>query len=378
MIEGADEVLRRAREDADSVLFEARQKADLRVEESNPPLAPSVAVARERVLEDALIQDERAAADTTLQLERAQAARVLAQLLPFEREQTDLFLNGERVRSDDALASRDDFLGLVSHDLRNLLGGIVLSAAVVEKAIGNTPEDGRILVETTRIQRLAARMNRLIGDLLDVASIEAGRLSVDPRRGDLATLLAEVVDAFKGAATAKGLTIALVPAGEPLRADFDHARLFQVLGNLIMNAIKFSSPGGSIAVHGERTEESWRCSVTDTGFGIPADQLEIVFDRVLAGRQEPIGTWTRAVYLEVHRRSARRTDLGREHPRCGQLRELQLAASSGLRAPESTLQCAREARDPSSQRRSHGCRCRRRGRSGGREAASTLLRSAHP
>ena len=73
--------------------------------------------------------------------------------------------------------------------------------------------------------------------------------------------------------------MALVPADEPLLADFDHARLFQVMGNLIMNSIKFSTTGGSISVHGERDGESWRCSVTDTGIGIPADQLEIVFDR---------------------------------------------------------------------------------------------------
>ena len=67
-------------------------------------------------------------------------------------------------------------------------------------------------------------------------------------------MLAEAVDAFTPAATAKGIRLTLVPADEPLPAEFDHARLFQVLGNLIMNAIKFSRPGGTISVHGERTE----------------------------------------------------------------------------------------------------------------------------
>ena len=176
--DSADEVLRRARQEADAVLLEARDKADLRVQEGEPPLAPSVAVARERVAEDAVLQQERAAADTALEFERAQAARVLAELLPSEREQTDQFLLIERVRSDDALASRDDFLGLVSHDLRDLLAAIVMSAAVVEKTAAGGAEGARILTETTRIQRNAARMNRLIGDLLDVASIDAGRLAI--------------------------------------------------------------------------------------------------------------------------------------------------------------------------------------------------------
>ncbi len=304
VIDDADEVLRRAREDADAVLLQAREKADLRVQESEPPLPSSVAVARERVTEDAVLQQERAAADTTLDLERARAARGLAQLLPSEREQTDQFLLVERVRSDDALASRDDFLGLVSHDLRDLLAAIVMGAAVIEKTAAGAAEGARILVETARIQRSAARMNRLIGDLLDVASIDAGRLAVDRQRGDLGALLTEAVDAFSAAATARGIKIALPTTDQPLPAAFDHARLFQVMGNLITNSIKFGAPGSSISVHGERDGESWRCSVTDTGPGIPADQLETVFDRYAqAGKNRTglgLGLFISKCIIEAH------------------------------------------------------------------------------
>ena len=314
------------------MLLEARDKADRRVQESDPPMAPSVAVARERVLEDTVLQAERAAADITLEFEREQAALMLAELLPFERGQTDRFLSTERVRSDDALANRDDFLGLVSHDLRNLLGAIVLSAAVVEKTAAGTAEAAGILVETTRIQRHAARMNRLIGDLLDVASIDAGRLAVDRQRGDLADLLAEAVDAYTPAAAAKGIKVTLLPADEPLPAEFDHARLFQVLGNLIMNSIKFSRPGRQHHVHGERDGESWRCSVTDTGIGIPADQLEIVFDRYSqVGKNRSglgLGLYISKCIVEAHGgRIWAESTLG-----SGQLRELQPAAGSSLRA----------------------------------------------
>jgi len=279
VLDSADEVLLRARQDADAVLLDAREKADQRLEESDPPLAPSVAVAQDRVLEDALLQQERAAADQSLEVERAETDRVLSRLLPRERDQTDLFLLNERVRSDDALANRDDFLGLVSHDLRDGLGAIVLSAALIAKAAGETPDGTRIAGEAARIQRQVARMNRLIGDLLDIASIDAGKLRVAPTRGDLAALLGEAVDAFTAAAAVKQIQIEVQCQEHPLPAEFDHARLFQVLANLIMNSIKFSPAGGRITVRGERDGGTFRCSVSDTGIGIAADQIETIFDR---------------------------------------------------------------------------------------------------
>jgi signal transduction histidine kinase len=122
-------------------------------------------------------------------------------------------------------------------------------------------------------------MNRLIADLLDVASIDAGRLAVNAQHGDLVAMLAEAVEAFESAAASKDTTITLLTPDGPLPAEFDHARLFQVMGNLLMNSIKFTARGGRITVRGERTGESWLCSVTDTGVGIPSDRLELVFDR---------------------------------------------------------------------------------------------------
>src|SRR5204863_8301530 len=84
-------------------------------------------------LEGQTVRRERAVADEVLRLERAESAAVLCRLLPLERDKTDRYLLTERVRSDDALSNRDDFLGIVSHDLRNLLGGIVLSATRLSK-----------------------------------------------------------------------------------------------------------------------------------------------------------------------------------------------------------------------------------------------------
>ena len=141
-------------------------------------------------------------------------------------------------------------------------------------------DDGKPTVETAkRIQRYAARMNRLVGDLVDVASIDAGKLAVSVTAGDMATLIAEAVDLFVVPAAAKGLTLRAELAEPALRADFDHDRMIQVLANLITNAIKFTPEGGAIVVQGERAGELVRVSVLDTGPGIQENMLETIFER---------------------------------------------------------------------------------------------------
>lgn len=120
----ADRVVDLARERADAVLTEAREKADEDLQESGSPDD----VAKDRADADEVLQDERAAADENLRREREDSAPVLSALLPLARRSTDWKLLTERASSDAALSYRDDFLGMVSHDLNNLLGGIVMSA----------------------------------------------------------------------------------------------------------------------------------------------------------------------------------------------------------------------------------------------------------
>jgi signal transduction histidine kinase len=275
----ADQVLRRARGKADAVLLTARDKAD--EHSAHSPVAPSAhgTVARERAVEDMALQAERASADEIVQNERAEAARILARLLPLEREQTDRTLLTERARSDAALSNRDNFLGIVSHDLRDLLGGIAFSATLLSKRAPDDQEGARIREETRRIERYVARMHGLIGDLLDVVSIDSGMLSVTPVSGDLTVLLAEALEMFQRMAAVKGISLQLEAVQSPLLADFDHDRLLQVLANLISNSIKFTPQGGRIWVSAKRAGDEVRCSVRDTGSGIPEDMLDSVFER---------------------------------------------------------------------------------------------------
>jgi signal transduction histidine kinase len=277
--DNADEVLSLARENADVVLEAARDKADEMLDPDARGVQPKDGIIEERVLADEALRDERAGADETLRLEREEYARTSIRFLPLERESTDRYLLTERIQSDDALAHRDDFLAIVAHDLRDLIGGVVMSAALLSKRAPPNEDGNDILAETRRIARYAARMKRLIGDLVDVASIDAGKLAVTPATRDLAVLIAEAADTFQATASAQGISLETRIEAAPLLVAFDHQRILQVLANLISNSLKFTPRGGKITIRGEQEAGAVRLSVEDTGSGIAEDALGRIFER---------------------------------------------------------------------------------------------------
>jgi signal transduction histidine kinase len=269
-----------ARENADAVLDAARDKADELLESGERDADPAAAIlVEERGLAYDALRVERNNADETLRQEREDYARSLKKFLPLERESTDRFLLSERRHSDHAVVNRDDFLAIVTHDLRDLIGGIVMSSSVISRSALESDEGKDTLVQTQRIQRYAARMNRLIGDLTDVASIDAGKLAIAPSRRDLALLVTEAADTFKATASAKGICVESRISAEPLVAWFDQDRILQVLANLISNSLRFTPEGGKIIIGAEREAANFLLSVVDTGAGIPEGALESVFER---------------------------------------------------------------------------------------------------
>lgn len=271
--ETADAVIDKARTRADEVLAAARAKTDRQTSTSSTQSFKKTE--RMRALEDEAVREERAEADEVVRVDRAEHSA----LLSAEREETDKDLSFERTRSDNAVATRDEFLGIVSHDLRNMLGSMVVDAALIATAESRESHTQDVLKYVQRIQRSGARMNRLIGDLVDVASIEAGSLAVTTELGDPTPVVAEAVDTFQAQASATGVTLVaeLVPVASLVA--FDTARLLQVLTNLLSNAIKFTPPNGKVVVRLERIADELRFAVSDTGSGIPAGQLESVFER---------------------------------------------------------------------------------------------------
>ena len=147
-----------------------------------------------------------------------------------------------------ATRARDDVLAVVSHDLRNPLNAIQMSATFLLEMLATPDVTPPYASQLKTINRAATRANRLIGDLLDVSRIEAGTLAVEVSPYDAGQVIAEAVEDQRGLANEKELAISGEWSGEPMRIPLDRERIGQVFSNLIGNAIKFTPNGGSIAV----------------------------------------------------------------------------------------------------------------------------------
>jgi signal transduction histidine kinase len=279
----ADEVVEKARARADAVLAAARAKTDRRL--SSTVMSSASAIVKERDREDQALQTERAIADEALRIERANHVA----LLSTGRADTDRDLSSERTRSDEAVATREAFMGMVSHDLRNMLNVMNGSALLIAERATRPNHTDEVLLHAGRIQRAHARMTRLVGDLVDVASIEAGALGVTRELADPIPVVTEAIESFRAImpATEISLTADMQPGA--LLAAFDSARILQVLVNLIGNAVKFTPAKGRIAVSVEATADEIRFAVRDSGPGIPSDQLEAVFERFLQVKSDRRG-----------------------------------------------------------------------------------------
>lgn len=185
----------------------------------------------------------------------------------------------ERKQAEAALQSamraREEILAVVSHDLRNPLDAIQMAAALLG---GKTSPDARTRKQVETIQRAAGRMHHLLGDLLDMASIQAGRLAVDLKPESPESLVEEAMEMHAPAAREKGLSITGDASfgGSQLLCDRD--RVLQVFSNLLGNAIKFCRTGDAITIRGEIRAGKARFAVSDTGPGIPEGEPPHVFE----------------------------------------------------------------------------------------------------
>lgn len=196
-------------------------------------------------------------------------------------------------REKEVSQMKNDFVSHVSHELKTPLASIM---AYSEMLADGEADDERTRKEFYQvIQTQAQRLNRLIEDILNVSRIESGLIKVQKEPVSLTILIEQQMQMIKGFAEEKGIT---VTGQKPIVYDqvlADKDMISQVIVNLLSNAVKYTPPGGTVRIQTEvnETEEVVRVTVTDTGVGIPADEIAHVFDkfyRVSANNKQAKGT----------------------------------------------------------------------------------------
>ena len=299
-----DDLIERDRNLADAHLLKLRDTADSMLA-SNRSVSPSKeggAVAQERRIADegkkserddmdAHVQDERQRSDLVVEMERRDHEHRRIEL-DSRRQDTNDQLSSERHDSDaavtalgstqDALAVSEsqqghygDVLGMVSHDLRNPLLIIAMNA----EAIAADTQESSTRKSAQQVTRAAARMERLLADLLDVVRIQSGTLRITKRLHGVGALLAEVLKTYGPLFANHALTFTIEGPATAIIASFDYDRIVQVLSNLLGNALKFTPQGGTVILRVQQRGAQVEFSLSDSGAGICPNDLPRIFER---------------------------------------------------------------------------------------------------
>jgi two-component system CheB/CheR fusion protein len=185
--------------------------------------------------------------------------------------------NAER-EAREAVVRRDEFLAMLSHELRNPLGA-VLNAAQLLGSTSDSPLTSAVEV----VLRQSRQMARLLDDLLDVSRVTQGKIEIRRQAVDLAQIMRDAVEAVRPELDDRRHQVRLKLPDEPLYIDGDPARILQVQENLLGNAAKYTPPEGRIMISMERDGNDAVVSVADNGQGIPPEMLTAIFELFVQG-----------------------------------------------------------------------------------------------
>ena len=194
-----------------------------------------------------------------------------------ERRQLEDSLREATVVAERAVKVKSEFMANMTHELRTPLTSILGFGALLANAADLTPESRRYV---SRVMAASGSLLTTVNDILDFSRLEAGQVEIRRRPVDVAALIRDTADLLRPQAEEKDLSLQVsVADGTPALA-VDPDRLRQVLLNLIGNAVKFTHAGGvAVSAHYDAERRRLSCSVEDTGPGIPADQLQSIFQR---------------------------------------------------------------------------------------------------
>ncbi len=180
----------------------------------------------------------------------------------------------------EANRSKDEFLATLSHELRNPLAAITMSAPLLRSSPGN----GALVLRTADVlERQSAQMTRLVEDLLDLSRVTFGKVSVNPAPLDLAEAVARLFSTWQSAGRLGRHEVHLDTS--PAWISGDAPRIEQIISNLLDNALKFTPPGGRIAMRVCREGATSRLEIADNGSGLSAEIAHSLFDAFVQGEQ---------------------------------------------------------------------------------------------
>jgi signal transduction histidine kinase len=311
MQRAAEAARRQIRNEADRRLLRERKAADAERSRRSSSKATSrdleierrwaaESLRRERKRADRGAARARRRFDSTLREERSQRRETEKKLFSRERGRTDRDLGEERGRTDNAFRAaefrlsraatarekaaaavvlRDEFMAIVSHDLRTPLNVIAINAARLGRLVPAGEGAEQIQRMCLQIEDAVARIGGMIEDLLDAERMALANLRLTTRPGDLRDVAREAVDMMAPLASAQGVSLETALPEVPVEANFDRDRILQVFSNLLGNAFKFTPKGGKVRLGIEKSDGVARITVSDTGPGIPTDQRDRVFRR---------------------------------------------------------------------------------------------------
>jgi two-component system CheB/CheR fusion protein len=189
------------------------------------------------------------------------------------RDITEQKRNQEKVH--EAVARRDQFLAMLSHELRNPLGAMA-SATQLLKDGATTPERSQRLLDV--LTRQSRQMSRLLDDLLEVSRVTQDKIELRKRTMDMRPVIEEAIEAARELMQIRQIELSVELDSEPLVIDCDPARLQQIQANLLSNAAKYTPIGGHVWLSLKREADQAVLRVADDGVGIPKEVLEDVFE----------------------------------------------------------------------------------------------------
>ena len=244
-----------------------------------------------RELNDSLTEANARLAEANLALQAEKTRELERANAELERANRSLLSEvAERSRAEHALKDADqrknEFLALLSHELRNPLAPLLNAVELMRLE----PRDPQASWAREVVERQVTYLTRLVDDLLDVSRITRGQITLNREALELPALIEHAIEMVRPLLEQRRQEISVQIIDRTLRVDGDQVRLVQAFGNVLGNAVKYADPGGHVEVSVQRRDRWAVVRIRDDGIGIPADQLARIFDlftRVEHGADRP-------------------------------------------------------------------------------------------